>query len=149
VTNIYVLVMVFAGACVAAQISMNAQFGNVAGSPLWAANVSFAVSMLAGLVGLALAIASGALSTPSPAIWSAPLWVWLGGLGGAIYVFLAAILAQRLGAALLSAAGIVGQLGAALLIDHYGWFAMPVSRISAIKVLGALMLVGGVVLIRR
>jgi transporter family-2 protein len=141
--------MVIAGASVAAQISMNAQFGNVAGSPLWAANVSFAVSMLAGVVGLALALSGGLMSAPSPAIWNAPRWVWLGGLGGAIYVFLAAILAQRLGAALLSAAGILGQLGAALLIDHYGWFAMPVSRISASRVIGAVLLLVGVTLIRR
>jgi transporter family-2 protein len=84
-TNLYVLVMVLAGACVAAQVSMNAPLGNVAGSPLWAANVSFAVSMLAGLVGLALAASAGQISAPGSALWTAPRWVWLGGLGGALF----------------------------------------------------------------
>ena len=147
-TNIYIFVMVFAGACIAAQVAMNAQFGAAAGNPLWAANISFLVSMVAGLVGLGIAASAGYVSAPAAALWSAPRWVWFGGLGGAIFVLLAAILTQRLGAALLSASGIVGQLGASLLIDHYGWFGLPVSRLSAFRIIGAALLVVGVVLIR-
>jgi transporter family-2 protein len=135
-TNLYIAIMVLAGAAVAAQISINAQFGAVAGSALWASNVSFAVSMAAGLVGLGLAAATGSLTALGPAVWSAPKWIWLGGLGGAAYVLLAAVLAHRLGAALLSAAGILGQLGTSLIIDHYGWLGMPVSRISAVRIMG-------------
>lgn len=147
-TNLYVLLMVLAGTAVAAQIAINAQLGLVAGSALWASNISFAVTMLCGLVALGLAAVFGQLALPAPALWSAPRWIWLGGVGGATYVALAVLLAHRLGAALLSAAGILGQVGASLLIDHYGWFGVPIHRLSMERVVGLVLLVAGVALIR-
>jgi transporter family-2 protein len=147
-TNLYTVFMIAAGGAVAGQIAINAHLGVVTGSALWASNISFAVSMLAGLLALGIAIPLGHTPLPDPAIWSAPRWVWLGGLGGATYVALAILLTHRLGAALLSAAGILGQLGASLLIDHYGWFGVPVHRLSAARLIGVLLLTAGVVLLR-
>ncbi|MND03318.1 hypothetical protein D3C83_230870 [compost metagenome] len=43
---------------------------------------------------------------------------------------------------------IVGQLAAALVIDHFGLFGAEVIPISAARVAGVLLLVGGVALIR-
>jgi transporter family-2 protein len=146
--NLYILSMVAAGAAVAGQIAVNAHLGVVAGSPLWASNISFAVTMLAGIVVLGAAVALGAMPAPDPGLWRAPWWMWLGGLGGATYVLLAIVLTHRLGAALLSAAGILGQLGTSLLIDHYGWFGVPVHRLSVTRCLGVVLLGAGVVLIR-
>jgi len=146
--NLYILLMLIAGAAVAAQVAINAQLGAVAASALWASNITFAVSMMAGLVALALAAALGQTSLPAPALWGAPWWIWLGGLGGATYVLLAVLLAQRLGTALLTAAGILGQLGASILIDHYGWFGTPVHRASAARAIGVVLLAIGVALIR-
>jgi transporter family-2 protein len=147
-TNFSILLMVLAGAAVAAQIAINAHLGVVAGSALWASNISFAVTMLCGLVALGLAAVFGQLALPAPALWGAPRWIWLGGVGGATYVALAVLLAHRLGAALLSAAGILGQVGASLLIDHYGWFGVPVQRLSPERIVGLVLLVAGVALIR-
>ena len=48
----------------------------------------------------------------------------------------------------LLAAAILGQVVASLLIDHYGWLEAPVQRLSAPRLIGAALLVGGVVLIR-
>jgi transporter family-2 protein len=146
--NLYILFMVVAGAAVAAQIAINAQLGAITGSALWASNISFAVSMVAGLVALGVAIVLGGMPSPAPALWSAPGWIWLGGLGGATYVLLAILLTHRLGAALLSAAGILGQLGTSLLIDHYGWFGVPVQRLTAVRLVGIVLLTIGVALIR-
>jgi transporter family-2 protein len=146
--NLYILCMVGAGAAVATQIAINAHLGAVTGSALWAANISFAVSMVAGLVALGTAILLGEMPLPNPAVWTAPSWIWLGGLGGATYVLLAVLLTHRLGAAVLSAAGILGQLSTSLLIDHYGWFGVPVHRMSATRLVGTLLLTLGVVLLR-
>lgn len=146
--NLYILCMVGAGAAVATQIAINAYLGAVTGSALWAANISFAVSMIAGLVALGTAILLGEMPLPNPAVWTAPSWIWLGGLGGATYVLLAILLTHRLGAAVLSAAGILGQLSTSLLIDHYGWFGVPVHRMSATRLVGTLLLTLGVVLLR-
>lgn len=147
--NLYILLMLMAGVGVALQIVINAQLRAVAASTMWATNISFAVSMAAGLVALAIGAGLGRVPLlPDPALWRAPAWVWLGGLGGAVYVLLAVLLARRLGAALLSAVGILGQLVASVVIDHYGWFGTPVHRVSAARALGVVLLTVGVALIR-
>ncbi len=146
--NLYILLMLMAGAGVAAQIMINAQLHAVAASTLWATNISFAVSMAAGLVALAAGTAFGLVPLPAAALWRGPWWIWVGGLGGAVYVLMAMLLARRLGAALVSAAGIMGQLGASILIDHYGWFGTPVHAISAPRVAGVVLMAVGLVLIR-
>ena len=61
---------------------------------------------------------------------------------------LAIVLADRLGAALVSATGILGQLGASVLIDHYGWFGMPVQRATPARLIGVGLMLAGVALIR-
>src|SRR5918994_3331514 len=48
-SNLYIAFMVVAGAAVAAQIAINAHLSVVTGGALWAANISFAVTMAVGL----------------------------------------------------------------------------------------------------
>ena len=146
--NLFILLMLTAGAGVAAQIVINAQLRVAAGSALWATNISFAVSMAAGLAALTFAAVFAREPLPTPALWRAPWWIWVGGLGGAAYVLLAILLARQLGAALLSAAGILGQLAASIVLDHYGWFGTPVHRVSAARAIGVVLMAMGVALIR-
>jgi transporter family-2 protein len=58
------------------------------------------------------------------------------------------IVTPRLGAAVMLASTILGQLGAALVVDHFGWFGAAVVPISVTRVLGAMLLALGVILIR-
>ena len=146
--NLYILLMVMTGATVAAQTAINAELRVVSDSALWAINISFAVSMAIGLAVFIAAATTGRLTAPSPALWRAPWWIWLGGVPGAMYVLLAVLLTESLGAGLLTAAGIAGQLTTALLIDHYGWFGLPVSRLSIPRMIGGVLLMIGVVLTR-
>jgi transporter family-2 protein len=46
------------------------------------------------------------------------------------------------------ASSIVGQLGAALVIDHYGLFGGTVIPVTATRVIGVVLLGLGVILIR-
>ena len=147
-TNLYVLLIVVAGCGVGAQIAVNAGLASAAGAALWAANINFVVSILMGAITLGVAILLGYQSAPDPAIWTAPRWVWLGGVFGSTYVLIAAILARRVGIAVLSAATIVGQLTFSVLVDHYGWFGATVQRVSPARLVGVALLVAGVVLIR-
>jgi transporter family-2 protein len=147
-TNLYILVIMVAGAGVGAQIAVNAGLGAATMAPLWAANINFAVSVIVGLTALGISMLLGQPVAPNPAMWTAPKWVWLGGVFGGTYVLLAIILTRSIGVAMLSAATIVGQLTASLLIDHYGWFGATVYRLSATRVIGAVFLMVGVALIR-
>lgn len=148
-TTLYIVLMVAAGAAVAAQVAINAQLRVVAASGLWATNISFAVTMAAGLVALGAGALFGRAPVLSmPAVAAAPWWIWLGGFGGFAYVFLALVAAHRISGTVVATAGIVGQLCASLLIDHYGWLGMPVQRVSAARLLGLGLLAAGLVLIR-
>jgi transporter family-2 protein len=142
------LLMLIAGAGIAAQIAVNAQLASATRSAVWAANIVFAVSLATGVVAIAGSLVFSRFTWPDPALWRAPAWVWTGGLFGAVYVMVAILLADRLGAALVSAVGILGQLGASILIDHYGWFGLGVQRATPTRLIGVALLAAGVVLIR-
>ncbi len=148
-TSVYILLMITAGAAVAAQVAMNAQLRLVVSSGLWATNISFAVTTATGIAALLLGMAAGRAPVPSAAaMTAAPWWVWLGGFGGFAYVFLALLSAHRLGAALVATAGILGQLFASVLIDHNGWLGMPVHRVTSVRIAGLMLVAAGLALIR-
>ena len=143
----YVLLVVLAlltGVTIAVQTGINTQLRAHLGSPLQAVFVSFIVGTL--LVALALVAKR---DTPPLAKWAhMPWWMWLGGVCGLFIVSTNIVVAPRLGAALLISLAIAGQLGTALVLDHYGAFGFPVHTISLPRVAGALLLIAGVVLIR-
>jgi transporter family-2 protein len=124
---------------------MNATVRLAIGSPMLAAIVNFVV----GLAGLAIvALASGARWTPGSAA-TVPAWAWFGGLLGAAYVASTTVLGPRLGAATLLALTLAGQMAAALAVDHYGVIGFPQSPLTASRLIGAALLVAGVLLIMR
>lgn len=128
------------------QSGVNAQLRNEVGSPLLAALVSFTVGMVA-LLALNLAV-----RTPLPSgatVRALPWWYWIGGLLGATSVFSAILLAPRLGAATLVAAIICGQMVTSLILDHFGWAGYTVQPITLARLLGASLIIGGVILIQR
>ena len=74
---------------------------------------------------------------------------WMGGLFGATYVAASALLAPRLGSAPLLALLVGGQLLMSLVLDHYGWVGFAAHEMNVWRVVGAVLLVAGVVLIVR
>lgn len=141
---LFALVML-AGAAVAAQAGVNATLARGVGGPVHAALVSFAVGTLA------LAFVAIARHDPLPtagALAELPLWAWIGGLLGAFFVTVAIVAAPRLGAAALVAAVIAGQLGAALVIDHFGWAGFEPRAATLQRVAGVGLLALGALLVR-
>jgi transporter family-2 protein len=144
-TNLYILFAVAAGAGVAAQAVINSRLRFVLGAPVWAASTQFVVGFVVLMV---LAAATRQALPSGAALARTPWWMWTGGLFGAAFIYMSVIATPRLGAALMLSASIVGQLGAALVIDHYGFFGAEVIPISATRLVGVALLVAGVVLIR-
>jgi transporter family-2 protein len=134
------------GVALAVQAAINAQLRVALGAPVLAALVSF----LIGTAVLALYALVARAPRPDPhAVSAAPWWVWTGGIIGAVYVTLTVILVPRLGPALLFGTIIAGQMLAALALDHYGLLGVPTHPVNAGRIAGALLLIAGVVLIRR
>jgi transporter family-2 protein len=143
---VLVFVALVAGAGLPVQAGVNAVMARSAGRPEWAALVNFAV----GLAALATWLAATRASPPAvSALARAPLWAWSGGLLGAFYVSAVVVLAPRLGVAATLGLSVAGQMAGALLLDHYGLLGLAVRPASCGKVLGAALLVAGVILIRR
>lgn len=142
--NLYWLLAAAAGAGLAAQAGVNTQLRAATGSALWASLISASFTLV--LLAAALLVQRDGLVTSGYGRY--PWWIWTGGIAGASYVLAAVALARPLGVATLFAAVIVGQLTAGLVIDHFGWFNVPVHRLSFERVIGAVLLVGGMALIR-
>jgi transporter family-2 protein len=64
------------------------------------------------------------------------------------FVALSLILLPKLGATGFIALALAGQVVAALVLDHFGWFGLVERQMTLPRVLGAVLLVAGVALIQ-
>jgi bacterial/archaeal transporter family-2 protein len=142
---LFMLMALALGAVLPMQAAINARLAKTAGSPVMAAFVSFAVGTLALMFFLVLTRQFNFryLSINSP--W----WIWTGGLLGTFFVAGIVVLLPRLGVVLSFSLVLAGQMFAAVLFDQFGWLGMAVKEISAGKIIGILLLIAGVVLIRK
>ena len=139
------LLAAFAGAVVPFQSAINSNLARGLGHPLWATLASLLVSVLV-LLPVILA-----LRLPLPSlgfISKAPLWMWAGGAFGVCFVALAVMLLPKLGASGFVALALAGQVIASMLLDHFGLFGLVEKQLTVSRVLGALLLIGGVGLIQ-
>jgi transporter family-2 protein len=145
VNNLYLLLALSTGAGVAVMAVFNARLGGLLGGPIWAAAAQFSVALTAVLL---LALVTRQPGPLTAGIGGAPWWIWTGGLFSATFIVVSTFLTPRLGVAVTLATIIVGQLSAALVVDHYGLFGGPVVRASFIRVAGVTLLLAGITLMR-
>jgi bacterial/archaeal transporter family-2 protein len=143
---VFLLLTIVAGALLPIQTGINLQLRGLIGHPLLAALVSFVV----GTLGLAAVAAFARAPLALGAAWHrGEWWQWGGGLLGAVYIVGTIVLAPRLGAATFVAALVAGQMIMSLVIDQFGWVGFAEHAISPLRVLGAALVVGGVILVQR
>jgi transporter family-2 protein len=139
------LLPLIAGACLPLQAGINGQLARQVSSTLSAALISFIVGTLALLLMVLVQREAPSLGALKGLTW----WHWSGGLLGAFFIFVAAFAGPRIGALLLMALVLAGQLGMALTLDHFGWAGFREAPISLGKIGGLLLIVAGIWLIRR
>ena len=143
--NLYLLLAFVTGAGVAAQSVINSRLRLLLGGPIWAAAAQFIVGLLLLLL---VAMASRQPAPVTIGLGGAPWWVWTGGAFGATFIVVTIVLTAKIGATLTLASIIVGQLTAALVVDHYGLFGGTVVRLTPLRLTGVALLLVGVMLIR-
>jgi bacterial/archaeal transporter family-2 protein len=146
VLPLYIAVVFLAGALIATQAGVNSQLARAAGHPVFAATISFVVGTAALLL---CSLALRGSWTGGAALATMPWWIWSGGLLGAVFVVTTAWLAPVLGAATLLSVAIAGQVTFALVLDHYGLVGFPHRPMSPGRVAGVVLLMAGVMVIRR
>ncbi|MCG8579547.1 MAG: DMT family transporter [Bacteroidales bacterium] len=134
------------GGLLAVQGSINSQLGGILKSPFLAAFISFSVGTLTLL---ALNVLVRTELPTRELLSSMPVYLFLGGIIGAIYVSSAIILIPKIGVATMLGASIGGQMIVASIIDHNGWFNVAIHQISVGRIIGILLLIVGVYLIER
>ncbi|WP_378951142.1 DMT family transporter [Mesorhizobium sp. ANAO-SY3R2] len=140
------LLGVLAGAFIAIQAPVNAQLARGLGVPVAAAAISF----LAGAVVLGIVTLLTTRTQGLSIDWRAPApWLFVtGGALGAVYVTSSVLLTPRIGAAALMAFLVAGQLVAGMLVDRAGYLGVAVREISMGRIVGAMLLLVGALMIR-
>ncbi|TFW31592.1 DMT family transporter [Massilia horti] len=143
--NLVLLLMAF---CVGVAFSVQAAVNSQLAMAIGANSVGAAlVSFLCGTVVLAaVATARGGVGEAVSAAFSQPFWKLCGGFLGASFVFGTVFLAPRIGMLNLVVLVIAGQLLMSMAIDNFGLVSMAVRKVSGLRMLGALVMVGGVAL---
>jgi transporter family-2 protein len=137
--GVAVAVAAVVGGLVATQAPLNSALGRSVGG-VNASVVALGISFVALLTLAALTDGLGGIRR----IGDAPLHVAIGGgLAGALYVGSIVFTVRALGAGGLTAVTIAGQLGLAMVIDHFGWLGVERSPITVAKVAGVALLALG------
>jgi bacterial/archaeal transporter family-2 protein len=142
---LYIALAALTGLLLPLQSLIAARLAEAINGPLMAALVNF----VGGTLALALVIVLFRVPWPSGAqAASVPAYVWMSGLLGAFFVAQAAFTIPKLGAAGMVALVVAGQMIGSVLMDHFG-ILQPVQPVTLQKLLGAVFLLAGVVLILR
>jgi bacterial/archaeal transporter family-2 protein len=141
----FAVISVGAGASFVIQQAVNVDLRGSLGSAAWSGFVSYFGGTLCMLL---LAFAIGDAVPSARLVATSNWWAWSGGFFGAVYIAISIVLLPRLGAAFFIALLIAGQMIASIAFDHFGLLGLAPHPIDASRIFGALLLVGGVVLIR-
>lgn len=128
------LLVAFAGFLVAGQVAVNGRLAGAVGD----FRVASLVSFVGGTAILALLAGAIAVAGVMPPLNFPPFSVlWLGGLGGAIYITLSAAIVHRLGVLRLTLAVVAGQLLAGVAFDALA--PVPGQGLTVAAVVGTLL----------
>jgi transporter family-2 protein len=135
------------GSLLPIQAILNTRLGKQTGGPLMGAFISFTVGLIC-LFLLNLATNTAAVVNLKPAIVT-PWYIWLGGFLGAIFVGYITWVNQQQGVALTFALVVSGQVFCSLIIDHFGLLGSAVRTITLEKIIGAVLIIVGIILIKK
>lgn len=141
-----IVLALLAGAVLPTQTALNNKLAVTVDNPILAALLSFVV----GTITLAIyCVATGVPLGNIVSAKNAPPTAWLGGVLGAFFVASTIILLPRLGVALTFGLIVAGQMLITLFYDQFGLLGLDVKQMTAGRVVGVLLVIGGVILIRK
>lgn len=135
----YYLLSLIAGSLLAFMVSSNGIVGEAAGN--YASSVIIHFIGLVGVIGVLLVTKAKFKN-----LRKLPLWMYSAGLIGIITVLFNNLTYTSLGVSLTVALGLLGQSLTSILIDHFGLFGLPVSRFDKKKIVGFMIILGGIII---
>jgi transporter family-2 protein len=141
---IWILVSLLAGSFIAVQGGLNTLVGKEIKSPIHASLVSFIV----GTTLLALYTVVTRQTVSFDGVRNIPWYAWIAGALGAFSLTAIVLAFPKLGPGLTFGLLVAGQMIISVVLEHYGILVAQPHPISLLRVLGVLLVVGGVALIR-
>ena len=132
------------GMTFATQPAINGAAAKILGSPVSAAVISVAITLIACIALLPLFGGPPKMAD----VMALPWWVVFGGLIGAGVVAGGAAIAPITGAAVFFVCMIAGQLFGSALVDYLGAFGLPKQSLSPARLAGLALVLAGVLLVQ-
>ena len=142
--SLSMLLTFLVGVGLVVQIGLNAAVGRMLGGAIYGTIANFVV----GLAALVVFFVMSRHALPArDAFAEVPAHAWLGGLFGAAYVGVATFAGPRLGALLLLALTVGGQMVASVIVDHYGLLGFQQHPVTLTRLVGIALLLLGIWLV--
>lgn len=142
---LWIFLTFLAGAVLPIQAGLNSRLGKSGQNPVYASLISF----LVGITAMVIYILFSKQTVSISGLKAAPYYVWLGGILGAFYVTFIIFAYPKLGPGLTFGLIVAGQMAVSLFLEHNNILVAQQNPINAAKVLGVLLIIAGVVLIRK
>jgi len=141
----WIILALLSGMFLPIQAGLNSRLGKTIESPVHASLISFIVG--------AIAIAVYSVTTRQHVLWiglkTAPPYLWLGGILGAIYVTVIILAFPRIGPALTFGLVVAGQMIMSVMLDHFNVLVAQPQPMNIWKLLGVMLVISGVIIIRK
>ena len=138
------LIPVLAGVLNAVHSGTNAQLTRSFERPWWAA---FFVCVISG-VAILPGILAARESFPSlGSLAKTPWWAWAGTVIAAVPIITTLLFAGKLGGAAYNGLVVTATMVASVVLDQFGWFGFNVHVAGLWRIVGSLLMIGGVSLI--
>ncbi|HYC28122.1 MAG TPA: DMT family transporter [Chitinophagaceae bacterium] len=141
----WIIIALIAGAFLPIQGGLNSRMGKAVENPIYASLISF----LVGSVALVLYCLITRQQLSWPGLKAAPGYLWLGGVLGTFYVTVIVMAFPRLGPALTFGLVVAGQMIMSVLMDQFNMLVAQQQPINLMKLLGVVLIIGGVIIIRK
>jgi transporter family-2 protein len=138
-----IILTIFAGMSNGFQAPINAALGRFVGV-FESSCISFSVGALSLLV-VSLVVGQGSILK----IVDAPPYLWVGGLLGAFFVTTALFVVPKIGATVMIASVLTGQMAAALIIDQTGMLGITKNPIDVYRLGGLACFIVGIKLLSK
>jgi len=112
--------------------------------PFLVAVVSLAGSLVIAVVG---ALMTGQLGWPVEKAAGAPWWAWLASAAGFIVLIARPYTAAALGASTFTGITVTASIVLSVILDHYGLLGFEQHAAGWVRILGAVLMCGGVLLV--
>ena len=139
----FILLGILMGLGLPLQTGINARLTHKLGSPYNASFVSFVIAFIFLL--LLVFITEQNYFIPFGELAGEPLWIWMGGVCGVIFLTGNLVLFARLGGVQTVIFPVLGQILMGLIIDNFGLFYAPQTDLTLLRVLGAILVLLGVI----